>query len=66
MAEFDAETVGVRAGWVRLESACDVGPWFRWATVGADSAASLATQAGLTLTSARLIGGRVIASLVST
>lgn len=65
VAEFDAETVGVRAGWVRLESACDVGPWFRWATVGADSAASLATQAGLTLTSARLIGGRVIASLVA-
>jgi SAM-dependent methyltransferase len=65
VAEFDAEAIGIRAGWVRLESACAVGPWFRWATVGVDSAAALAAQVGLTLTSVSLVGGRVIASLAA-
>jgi SAM-dependent methyltransferase len=65
VAEFDAEAVGIRSRWVRLESARDVGPWFRWASVGADSAATLAGQVGLTLTGIRLIGGRVIANLVA-
>ncbi|WP_025736462.1 class I SAM-dependent methyltransferase [Mycobacterium genavense] len=65
VAEFEADAIGVRARWVRLESACDVGPWFRWASVGVDSAATLAAQVGLTLTSVRLIGGRVIASLAA-
>jgi hypothetical protein len=65
VAEFDAEAIGIRARWVRLESARDVGPWFRWASVGVDSAATLAAQVGLTLTSVRLIGGRVIASLAA-
>src|SRR5262249_2585448 len=63
VAEFDAEALGIRARWVRLESARDVGPWFRWASVGVDSAAALAAQVGLTLTTVRLIGGRVVASL---
>jgi SAM-dependent methyltransferase len=65
VAEFEAEAIGIRARWVRLESGCDVGPWFRWASVGVDSAATLATQVGLTLTSVSLIGGRVIASLAA-
>jgi SAM-dependent methyltransferase len=65
VAEFEADAVGIRARWVRLESACDVGPWFRWASVGVDSAATLAAQVGLTLTSVRQISGRVIASLAA-
>ena len=65
VAEFDAETIGIRSRWVRLESAREVGPWFRWASVGVDSAATLAAQAGLTLTGVRLIGNRVIASLAA-
>jgi SAM-dependent methyltransferase len=65
VAEFDAQAIGIRARWVRLESARDVGPWFRWASVGVDSAAALATQVGLTLTTVRLIGGRVVASLAA-
>ncbi|WP_374023374.1 SAM-dependent methyltransferase [Mycobacterium sp. HNNTM2301] len=65
VAEFDAENIGIRARWVRLESACEVGPWFRWASVGVDSAAALAAQAGLTLSGFRLIGGRVIACLAA-
>jgi SAM-dependent methyltransferase len=65
VAEFDAEAIGVVARWVRLESAREVGPWFRWASVGADAAAMLAAQAGLTLSGVRLIGGRVIACLGS-
>ncbi len=65
VAEFDAEAVGIRTRWVRLESARDVGPWFRWASVGVDSATTLAGQVGLTLTSIRLIGGRVIANLTA-
>lgn len=65
IAEFDTEVIGIRARWVRLESAREVGPWFRWASVGVDSAATLAAQVGLTLTGVRLIGGRVIASLAA-
>ncbi|OBF02911.1 methyltransferase type 12 [Mycobacterium sp. ACS4054] len=65
VAEFDAEDIGVRSRWVRLESAREVGPWFRWASVGVDSAAALAAQVGLTLTGCRLIGGRVIACLAA-
>jgi hypothetical protein len=42
-----------------------VGPWFRWASVGVDSAAALAAQVGLTLTSVSLVGGRVIADLTA-
>jgi hypothetical protein len=65
VAEFDAEAVGVRSHWVRLESASDVGPWFRWASVGVDSAATLAGQVGLTLSGVRLVGGRVVADLAA-
>jgi SAM-dependent methyltransferase len=65
VAEFDAEAIGIRARWVRLESSRDIGPWFPWASVGVDSAATLAAQVGLTLTSVRMIGGRVIASLAA-
>lgn len=65
VAEFDAEMIGIRSRWVRLESAREVGPWFRWTSVGVDSAATLAAQVGLTLTGVRLIGGRVIASLAA-
>jgi SAM-dependent methyltransferase len=65
VAEFEAEAIGVCSRWVRLESAGEVGPWFRWASVGVDSAAALAAQVGLTLTSVSLVGGRVIADLAA-
>jgi SAM-dependent methyltransferase len=65
IAEFDAEAIGVRERWVRLESATDIGPWFRWASVGVDSADTLAAQVGLTLTGVRLISGRVVGSLTA-
>ncbi|MCV7100977.1 class I SAM-dependent methyltransferase [Mycobacterium palustre] len=65
VAEFDAEVAGVCSRWVRLESGAEVGPWFRWASVGVDSAAALAEQAGLRLTGVRPIGGRVIATLAA-
>ncbi|MEE6179465.1 SAM-dependent methyltransferase [Mycobacterium sp. 050134] len=65
VAEFDSEAIGIRERWVRLESGGDVGPWFRWASVGVDSAAALAAQVGLTLTDVSLIGSRVIASLAA-
>ncbi len=65
VAEFEAETIGICTRWVRLESARDVGPWFRWASVGVDSAAMLAAHVGLTLNSVRLIGGRAIACLAA-
>ena len=65
VAEFEAEAIGVCSRWVRLESAGEVGPWFRWASVGVDSAAALAAQVGLTLTSVSMVGGRVIADLAA-
>lgn len=65
VAEFDTRAIGIQGRWVRLESGRDVGPWFRWASVGVDSAASLAAQVGLTLTGVRMIDGRVIATLAA-
>lgn len=65
IAEFDAKAIGIRGRWVRLEAGSEVGEWFRWASVGVDSAATLAAQVGLTLTGVRMIGGRVIATLAA-
>jgi hypothetical protein len=65
VAEFDAQAIGIRGQWVRLEAGGEIGPWFRWASVGVDSAAALATQVGLTLTGIRMIGGRVVATLAA-
>ena len=66
VAEFEPVTTGIRTGWVRLESSRTVGPWFRWASVGIDCAAELATEAGLALTAIHPIGARVLASLTLT
>jgi len=63
VAEFDAQAMGIRAGWVRLESTRTIGPWFRWALVGIDSAAALAKDAGLVITDVHTIGQRVVATL---
>ena len=63
MAEFDSEAIGVRANWVRLESAQRVGPWFRRASVRVDCAAMLAGQVGLRMTGVRLIGERFATSM---
>jgi len=64
VAEFDSASVGVNAGWVRLESSRTIGPWFRWASVGIDCAARLAGDVGMALTGIHPIGSRVVASLV--
>ncbi|QEN12536.1 methyltransferase domain-containing protein [Mycolicibacterium sp. ELW1] len=66
VAEFDPGTVGVRTGWVRLESSRDIGPWFKWASVGVDCAAALAEEVGLALVGIHPIGGRVVATLTLT
>ena len=66
VAEFDTQATGVRSGWVRLESTRTIGPWFQWASVGVDCAASLAERAGLALTGIHPAGKRVIASLAAT
>lgn len=63
LTEFDTTGDGVRAGMVRLESDETVGPWFPWASVGLDCAASLAEQVGLTVASTHPIGERVVVSL---
>ena len=63
VAEFDPGTVGVRTGWVRLESAHTIGPWFKWATVGVDCAAALADDVGLAVAGFHPIGERVVATL---
>jgi hypothetical protein len=57
--------IGIRERRVRLESRREVGPWFRWASAGADCAATPAAQVGLTVIGVRRIGGRVIATLVA-
>jgi SAM-dependent methyltransferase len=63
LAEFDSAAVGERRGWVRLESARAVGPWFRWASVGIDCAGRLAEQVGMSLMGVHPVGERVVASL---
>lgn len=65
LAEFDTETEGVDVGWVRLESAHTIGPWFRWASVGIDCVPSLVAEVGLTVAEVHRIGSRVVASLVA-
>jgi SAM-dependent methyltransferase len=62
VAEFDAEAIGIRASWIRLESTRQVGAWFRWAWVGLDSAAMLARPAGLKMTDVHMLGERVVAN----
>jgi SAM-dependent methyltransferase len=66
LAEFDATISGVHAGWVRLESARAIGPWFRWASVGVDCVSWLADDVGLAVAGVHPIGRRVVASLAAT
>jgi len=63
IAEFDSAPTGVITRWVRLESARTVGPWFRWATVGVDSAPRIAGDAGLKVVDMHPVGNRMLASL---
>jgi SAM-dependent methyltransferase len=63
VVEFDPDTAGVQASWVRLESSRTIGPWFRWASVGVDCAAALAAEVGLALVGFHPIGERVVARL---
>jgi SAM-dependent methyltransferase len=49
---------------VRLESAGGAGPWFRWARVGADAVAALASAAGLQPGGLDVGGGRWFARAV--
>ena len=65
LVEFDPSTSGVETRWVRLESSRAVGPWFRWAAVGVDSAAGLAEQAGMSVNGIHHIGRRVVGSLAA-
>ncbi|OBK73742.1 class I SAM-dependent methyltransferase [Mycobacterium sp. 1274761.0] len=65
IVEFDTATKGVQSGMVRLESVGTVGPWFRWAAVGIDHAATLAEEAGFMLTDIHRIGRRVFATLAA-
>jgi hypothetical protein len=66
LVEFDGAAKGVRDGWVRLESARAVGPWFRWASVGIDSAGHLAEKVGMSVTGIHPVGERVVATLAAT
>ncbi|HEY5841807.1 MAG TPA: class I SAM-dependent methyltransferase [Mycobacterium sp.] len=66
VAEFDSTATGVNADWVRLESRRSTGPWFRWASVGIDCAATLAHEVGLTMADVYRIGDRVVATMVAT
>jgi SAM-dependent methyltransferase len=63
LVEFDTRATGIRTRQVRLESADQIGPWFRWASVGLDSADGLARECGFTMGRVCPVGDRVIASL---
>lgn len=63
VVEFDTRVTGIRTTPVRLESADHIGPWFRWATVGLDSADQLARDCGFEVGHICTVGGRAVASL---
>jgi len=63
--EFDCTTEGVQSRWVRLESSRTIGPWFRWASVGIDSARRLTDEVGLAITAIHPVGGRVLATMAA-
>ena len=63
LVEFDSNVTGIRTSPVRLESADQVGPWFRWTRVGKDSAEELARECGFEVGSVCAVGDRVVASL---
>lgn len=65
IAEFDSAIRGVDAGWVRLESARAIGPWFQWASVGIDCVTQLADDVGLAVAQIHPIGSRVVATLAA-
>lgn len=65
VAEFDVDVEGVQTNLVRLESSKTVGPWFRWASVGIDCAATLAEESGLALAKIHPVGGRVLATMAA-
>ena len=64
VVEFDSAATGIRIDRMRLESVRESGPWFRWASVGLDSAAQLAEQAGLALGAVHRVGARALAILL--
>ncbi|MDZ4265942.1 MAG: class I SAM-dependent methyltransferase [Mycobacterium sp.] len=66
VVEFDTAITGIDVGWVRLESARAIGPWFRWASVGIDCVPALAAQVGLAVAGVHPIGRRVVATLAAT
>lgn len=63
IVEFDTIPTGVLVDWLRLETPHTVGPWFRWASVGIDSAAVLAGRAEFAIEAVHHIGARVVAVL---
>lgn len=63
IVEFDTAASGVLVDWIRLETSRAVGPWFRWASVGIDSAAELAGRSEMALDGVHYIGDRVVAVL---
>lgn len=65
LAEFDPQSHGVKVDWIRLETRKTIGPWFRWAWVGVDCAAQLASDVGLAVDDIHSIGDRVVASLAA-
>ena len=66
LVEFDTSVTGIRTTPVRLESADHIGPWFRWATVGLDSAGRLAGECGFKVGFICAVGDRVVVSLERT
>jgi SAM-dependent methyltransferase len=63
LVEFDTRVTGIRTTPVRLESASQIGPWFRWAQVGLESAEQLARECGFRVGRVCAAGDRVIACL---
>jgi SAM-dependent methyltransferase len=65
VAEFDTAATGICSRWVRLESSRTIGPWFRWASVGIDSAERLAEHVGMSVNDIHRVGQRALATLVA-
>lgn len=64
VAEVEPPGTTTTARTVRVEIGAEIGPWFPWATVGADDWPGLATQAGLVATGFDVAGPRWFARAV--
>jgi len=65
VVEIDRPGTGVTHADLRFQTENAVGEWFRWARVGVDAIADVATGAGMTLLEVAEVAGRFMATIAA-